>query len=65
MSVLLAGTRRAIWVLRGVMGEHAYDDYLAHHRSTHPDDEAPPMTAREFWRDRSDTQDRNPEGRCC
>lgn len=53
-----------MWILRGVMGEHAYDAYLAHHRATHPESEAP-MTAREFWRDKTDAQERNPEGRCC
>ena len=26
---------------------------------------APPLTEREFWRDRTDRQDSNPQGRCC
>ncbi|HYH77897.1 MAG TPA: YbdD/YjiX family protein, partial [Arthrobacter sp.] len=25
----------------------------------------PPLTEREFWRDRTDRQDSNPQGRCC
>ncbi|HEX5812469.1 MAG TPA: YbdD/YjiX family protein, partial [Pseudonocardia sp.] len=33
-----------------------------HHRSGHA---GPPMTEREFWRARTDHQERNPQGRCC
>jgi uncharacterized short protein YbdD (DUF466 family) len=29
------------------------------------DASATPMTEREFWRDHSDRQDANPQGRCC
>jgi uncharacterized short protein YbdD (DUF466 family) len=47
-------------VLRGVLGERAYEDYLVHHRAHKPDE--PPMSEREFWRRRGD---REPPARCC
>ena len=60
---LMARLQALLWWVRGVLGEHAYDQYLAHHRrSGHA---GPPMTEREFWRARTDHQERNPQGRCC
>jgi uncharacterized short protein YbdD (DUF466 family) len=60
----LAGAwRNALWFLRGVLGEDAYQHYLEHHARTHP--HAEPMSERQFWKDRMDWQDRNPQGRCC
>jgi len=59
------------WYVRGVMGEDAYEKYLAHVESEHGGGDggagaAPPvMTEREFWRDRTDRQDANLSGRCC
>ena len=54
------------WYVKGVMGEDAYDKYLAHHESVHGTDTAVPvMTERAFWRDQTDRQDTNPQGRCC
>lgn len=54
------------WYVRAVSGEDAYDKYLAHHESVHGTLSAvPAMTEREFWRDRTDRQDTNPQGRCC
>jgi uncharacterized short protein YbdD (DUF466 family) len=50
---------------RGVMGEDAYDNYLYHYAQSHQPGDHPPMTAREFWRDRDDRQENNPQGRCC
>ncbi|WBM81508.1 putative selenoprotein [Cryobacterium breve] len=52
------------------MGEDAWDKYVAHHEAAHRDgDPASPtermMTEREFWRDQTDRQDTNPQGRCC
>lgn len=49
--------------LKGVLGEDAYEKYLDHHHATGC--AAPAMTVREFWRDKMDRQDVNPEGRCC
>ena len=55
--------RGLLWWVRGVLGEHAYDQYLTHHRRC--GHAGQPMTEREFWRARTDHQERNPEGRCC
>jgi uncharacterized short protein YbdD (DUF466 family) len=52
--------RDAWQVLRGVLGERAYEDYLAHHKAHHPGE--PPMSEREFWRMRGDQE---PPARCC
>lgn len=64
-DALVAGVVGAHRLLRGVMGADAYERYLEFHASRHGDDGHPPMTEREFWRDRDDRRDRNPEGRCC
>lgn len=47
----------------GVLGADAYAKYLEHHRAAGHGEA--PLTEREFWRDRTDRQDRNPQGRCC
>jgi len=69
-----SGARHAAWFVRGVMGEDAYEKYLLHHEAVHGSggdgdsdtvDAPAPMTEREFWRDHSDRQDANPQGRCC
>ncbi len=61
-------TRRRALVrfLRALLGEDAYDRYLEH-EAAHGRAPGDPgvMTAREFWRDRTDRQDRSPQGRCC
>lgn len=49
--------------LKGVLGEDSYEKYLDHHHATGCATE--PMTVAEFWRDKTDRQDANPEGRCC
>jgi uncharacterized short protein YbdD (DUF466 family) len=51
------------WYITNLMGDRAYDAYLAHHRLHHAD--APALTERAFWRERMDEQDRNPGARCC
>ena len=54
------------WYVRAVSGEDAYEKYLAHHESGHGAlSPHPVLTEREFWRDRTDRQDANPQGRCC
>lgn len=53
------------WFMRGVMGADAYEKYLDHYWTNHGPDAGPPLTEREFWRDRDDRRDANPEGRCC
>jgi uncharacterized short protein YbdD (DUF466 family) len=64
LSAVRTGARTVGWYVRGVMGEDAYDKYLDHFEGVHPAG-AVPMTEREFWRDRSDRQDANPQSRCC
>lgn len=61
------GWRHRLWLgwslFRGVVGADAYDVYLEHQRRTHPGE--PVMGRKEFWRDRTDRQERNPTTRCC
>ena len=63
MNLLRTGLASAGRYVQAVMGDNAYEVYLAHHNATHPD--TPPMPERLFWRERDDEQDRNPQGRCC
>ncbi len=51
------------WFVNGLTGQNAYRAYLAHHARSGC--ASPPMSEREYWRRRSDWQDRNPQGRCC
>ncbi|WP_441435998.1 YbdD/YjiX family protein [Arthrobacter sp. RAF14] len=60
---LALGVRSVRRGLRGVLGADAYEKYLEFHTAHHPDHE--PLSEAEFWRDRTDRQDRNPQGRCC
>jgi len=67
--------RDAARLWRGLTGEDAYDKYRAHFEASHRGDSDARslpgsggealMTEREFWRDQSDRQDHNPQGRCC
>lgn len=64
LHALLRRAGRGIrWYVTTLMGDRAYDVYVAHLRAQHP--EAVPLTERQFWRQRSDAQDRNPGARCC
>ena len=69
LAAVRTGARGIAWFVRGVLGEDAYDKYAAHHAATRsaPGDcgVEPVMTEREFWRDQTDRQQRNPQGRCC
>ncbi|MFF0911809.1 YbdD/YjiX family protein [Microbacterium enclense] len=58
-----AAGRGLRWYVTTLMGDRAYDVYVAHHRAHHPDE--PPVTERQFWRQRTDEQERNPGARCC
>lgn len=53
-----AALARAWWYVRAVMGETAYDDYLAHRGRRHPGE--PVLSRREFEQRRT-----NPNVRCC
>lgn len=59
--------RRGVrWFVRALLGEDAYERYLEH-QATHGRGPGDPgvLSEREFWRDRTDRQDRSPQGRCC
>jgi uncharacterized short protein YbdD (DUF466 family) len=64
-DAVVAGVVEARRLLRGIMGADAYERYLEFHAASHGAEGHPPMSEREFWRDRDDRRDRNPEGRCC
>ena len=62
-AVLVRGFKGFAVYLAGLLGADAYVRYLEHHRVA--GHSAPPLSEREFWRDRTDRQDANPQGRCC
>lgn len=62
-ALVVRAARGVRWYMRNLMGDSAYETYLAHHRRQHTG--VAPMTERAFWRDRMDEQDRNPGARCC
>ncbi|RAX17688.1 DUF466 domain-containing protein [Pseudarthrobacter sp. AG30] len=63
ITAVTNGFRGFARYLGGVMGADAYAKYLEHHKAS--GHQEPPLGEREFWRDRTDRQDRNPQGRCC
>jgi uncharacterized short protein YbdD (DUF466 family) len=63
MARLRRAVAGAVWYLREVMGENAYEHYLAHRRRDHPD--APMLSRREFERRRMDRLEVRPGQRCC
>ncbi|MET1022042.1 MAG: YbdD/YjiX family protein [Arthrobacter sp.] len=63
MNTVVEGVRGLARYLGGVMGADAYAKYLAHHAEAGHGSQ--PMAEREFWRDQTDRQDANPQGRCC
>jgi uncharacterized short protein YbdD (DUF466 family) len=52
---------RALW--RDFTGESAYDRYAERHAREHPGH--PPMSEREFWRDRARFDEDNVSTGCC
>jgi len=63
LAVVARSLRGLVLYLGGVLGADAYAKYLEHHRAA--GHSSPPLSEREFWRDRTDRQDSNPQGRCC
>ena len=55
--------RGLVRYLEGVLGADKYRVYLEHQARTHPG--VAPMGERDFWRDYTDWQEKNPQGRCC
>jgi uncharacterized short protein YbdD (DUF466 family) len=67
VQAVLRRARDGVRIWRGVVGEDAYERYREHVEAQRAagDPDHPLMTEREFWRDRTDRQDANPQGRCC
>jgi uncharacterized short protein YbdD (DUF466 family) len=63
MARLRRAVAGAVWYLREVTGENAYEHYLAHQRRDHPD--VPVLTRREFECRRMDRMEVRPGQRCC
>jgi uncharacterized short protein YbdD (DUF466 family) len=63
MNALVAGFRGFAEYFGGVLGADAYKKYLEHHQASGHD--GAPMSERDFWRDHTDRQDKNPQSRCC
>jgi uncharacterized short protein YbdD (DUF466 family) len=63
MAWLQRTAGRALWYLREVVGENAYEHYLDHQRRDHPQDRV--LSRREFERCRMDRLEIRPGQRCC
>lgn len=63
MILLGKAWRHVTWYVGQLMGDSAYENYLARHRVRHPDHE--PMSKREFWRDRIAFDETNHSTGCC
>jgi uncharacterized short protein YbdD (DUF466 family) len=63
VNAFLAGVRGIARYLGGILGADAYRRYLEHHADAGHDNL--PLCERDFWRDRTDRQNSNPQGRCC
>ncbi|MCD2098029.1 MULTISPECIES: YbdD/YjiX family protein [Rhodococcus] len=60
---MITALRRAWWWIGAVMGDHDYARYVEVHRRKHPD--RPPLSERDYWRERHAAADSNPGSRCC
>jgi uncharacterized short protein YbdD (DUF466 family) len=49
------------WYLKQATGEAKWDEYLQHCR----DEDATPMSRRDFERHRAEHQENHPQARCC
>jgi uncharacterized short protein YbdD (DUF466 family) len=61
VSALVRALRSVRWYVRELLGDAAYERYLARHAREHPG--ADPVTEREFWRARADARTTGPG--CC
>ena len=61
---LRRGAAGLLWYLKEVMGENAYIHYMESYERRHGTRDGA-MGEKEFWRDLTDEQDRNPKVRCC
>ena len=53
----------ARWYVASIMGDNHYQQYVDRLRRDDPD--CPVPTEKEYWRNRMDAQDANPQQRCC
>ena len=63
MARLRQTVAAALWYVREVLGENAYEHYLAHQRGQHPGE--PVLSRREFECRRMDAMEVRPGQRCC
>ncbi|WP_084635030.1 YbdD/YjiX family protein [Propionicicella superfundia] len=63
MAAVLSVFPALRWYVTSLMGDDAYAVYLAHHDAHHRG--TPPVSEREFWRQRYADQDAHPGSRCC
>lgn len=57
------GARSIRWYVTSLMGDRAYEIYVAHLAVEHPGE--PPLSEREFWVQRYREQEATPGARCC
>jgi uncharacterized short protein YbdD (DUF466 family) len=57
------GARAIRWYVTSLMGDRAYEIYVAHLAREHPG--ASPLAEREFWVQRYREQESTPGARCC
>ena len=57
------GARNIRWYVTSLMGDRAYEIYVAHLAVEHPGE--PPLSEREFWVQRYREQEATPGARCC
>lgn len=60
---VLSAVRGVRWYVTSLMGDRAYDTWVAHLALEHPDQT--PVSEREFWRARYREQETTPGARCC
>ncbi|WP_344309812.1 YbdD/YjiX family protein [Brevibacterium samyangense] len=64
LGTLARAVRGVHWYVKELVGENGYHHYLAAYERRHGT-RADAMTEREYWRDVTDRQDREPTSRCC
>ena len=62
-ALALRAGRSIRWYITTLMGDRAYETYVAHLARVHPG--TAPLTERQFWRQKMADQDANPGARCC
>ena len=60
---MVTAARALSWYITSLMGDRAYDVYVAHLALEHPG--RVPVPERQYWRERYREQDEKPGARCC